>query len=58
MTEQQTLSGMLRNLMLFYEWKIQESGFTEIVPLIYALAIWGQCPVVSHPESPKIHLWG
>ena len=46
----------MRNLVLFY--KIQESGFTEIVPSICTLAIWGQCPAVSHPESPQIHLWG
>ena len=34
--------------------KMQESGLTEIVPLICTSAICGQHPVVSHPESP----WG
>ena len=33
---------------------MQESGLTEIVPLICTSAICGQHPVVSHLESP----WG
>ena len=32
--------------------KIQESGLTEIIPLICTSAIWGQYPVFSHPEFP------
>ena len=34
--------------------KMQESGLTEIIPLICTSAVCGQHPVVSHPESP----WG
>ena len=30
--------------------KIQESGLTEISPLIFILANWGQYPVFLHPE--------
>ena len=33
--------------------KMQGSGLTEISPLICISAIWGQCPVLSHPESPQ-----
>ena len=33
--------------------KTQESGFTEIIPLICTSAIWGQCPVFSHPDFPQ-----
>ena len=25
----------------------------EIIPLICTSAIWGQCPMFSHPESPQ-----
>ena len=32
---------------------MQESGLTEIIPLICASAIWGQYPVFSHPEFPQ-----
>ena len=35
--------------------KMQASGLTEIIPLIFTLAIWGQYPVLSHPESPQVH---
>lgn len=31
---------------------MQESGLSETTPLIYALAVWGQRPVLSHPEFP------
>ena len=31
----------------------QESGLTEIIPLICTAAIWDQYPVFSHPESPQ-----
>ena len=34
---------------------MQASGLTEIIPLIFTLAIWGQYPVLSHPESPQVH---
>ena len=30
---------------------MQESGLIEIIPLICTLALWGQYPVLSHPES-------
>ena len=33
-------------------WKMQESGLTEIIPLVCTSAIWGQFPVFSHPEPP------
>ena len=32
---------------------MQKSGLTEIMPLIYTSAIWGQYPVFSHPEFPQ-----
>ena len=32
---------------------MQESGLTEIIPLIRTSALWGQYPVLSHPESPQ-----
>ena len=43
----------LRNLALFYVWKRQESGLTEIIPLLCTAAIWGQYPALSHLESPQ-----
>ena len=33
--------------------KMQESGFAEIIPLIYTSPIWDQYPVFSHPEFPQ-----
>lgn len=33
--------------------KMQKSGLTEIIPLIHASAIWGQCPMLPHPEFPQ-----
>ena len=33
--------------------KMQESGIIEIIPLICASAIWGQYPILSHPDSPQ-----
>ena len=35
--------------------KMQASELTEIIPLIFTLAIWGQYPVLSPPESPQVH---
>ena len=32
---------------------MQESGLTEIIPLICTPGIWDQCPVFSHPEFPQ-----
>ena len=32
---------------------MQESGLAGIIPLIHISAIWGQYPVLSHPESPQ-----
>ena len=37
---------------------MQGSGLTEIIPLMYTSATWGQYPVFSHPESPQGSLWG
>ena len=36
----------------------QESGLTEIIPLICTLTSWGQYPVVFHPESLRVHSRG
>ena len=33
--------------------KMQESGLTEIIPSICTSALWGWCPVFSHPEFPQ-----
>ena len=33
--------------------KMQESGLTEIISLICTSALWGQYPVLSHPQSPQ-----
>ena len=33
--------------------KMQESGITEIIPLICTSAIWGQHLVYSKPEFPQ-----
>ena len=33
--------------------RMQESGLTEIIPLICVSALWGQDPVFSHPEFPQ-----
>ena len=38
--------------------KMEESGLTEIIPLICTLAIWGQHPVLSYPESSQGALLG
>ena len=38
--------------------KMQESGLTEIVPLICSSTIWGQYPVLFHLESPQGALSG
>ena len=32
-------------------------GAPEIIPLMCMLALWGQCPRLSHPESLGMH-WG
>ena len=37
---------------------MQKSGLTEIIPLMRTSAIWGQYPVLSHPESPQGALRG
>ena len=37
--------------------KMQESGLTEIIPLICTSDIWGQCPLFSHHESPQAALY-
>ena len=33
--------------------KIQETGLTEIIPLISTSVIWGQYPMFSHPKFPQ-----
>ena len=33
--------------------KIEESGLTEIIPLISILPVWGQHPISLYPESPQ-----
>ena len=38
--------------------KMQESELTEVIPLMCASAIWGQDPVLSHPESPQDAMLG
>ena len=37
--------------------KMQESGLSEIIPLICTSLIWGQYPVFSHPECPQSSPW-
>ena len=38
---------------------MQKSGLTEIIPLTWTSALWGQYPVFSHPEFPRGgHPWG
>ena len=32
---------------------MQESGLTEIIPLIFTTAIWSQHLLFSHPEFPQ-----
>ena len=32
---------------------MQESGLSEIIPLLCVSAVWGRRPVLSHPESPQ-----
>ena len=32
---------------------MQESELTEMIPLIRSLSLWGQFPVLSHPEFPQ-----
>ena len=32
---------------------MQESGLSEVIPLVPTLAILGQYPILSHPESPQ-----
>ena len=36
---------------------MQESGFTEILPLICTSPVCGQYPVFSHPEFLRTHQW-
>ena len=54
---------MLMNLAPFFFFfflygKMQESELTEIIPSMCASAIWGQHPVLSHPESQDAALGG
>ena len=44
----------LMSWAFFCVWEdASDSGLPEIIPLICTLAIWGQCTVLSHPESPQ-----
>ena len=36
---------------------MKESGLTEIIPLVCTSGIWGQHPVLSHPEFPQGARW-
>ena len=37
---------------------MQDSGLTEIIPLIFIFTVWNQYPVFSHPEFPRtVPLW-
>ena len=38
--------------------KMEETGLTEIIPLICTSTFWGQHPVFSHPAFPQGSLWG
>jgi len=38
--------------------KMQESRLIEVIPLVPTLAILGQYPILSHPESPQGTLLG
>ena len=38
--------------------KMQEFALTEITPLPCTSAVWGQRPVLFHPESPQGVWWG
>ena len=38
--------------------KTQESGLTEIIPLMCTSALWGQHPAFLHPESPRCTVGG
>ena len=33
--------------------KMQESGLTEIIPLMFTSAVWGQYPAFLHSEFPR-----
>ena len=33
--------------------KMQESGLTEVIPLMCTSNIWDQNPVFSHPQFPQ-----
>ena len=46
----------LNNLALFYYGKTQDSGLTEIIPLMCTSAPWGQYPVFSHPKFRQCSL--
>ena len=41
-------------ILVFMYGKKQESGLTEITPLMYILTISGQYPVFLHPENLKV----
>ena len=43
----------LSTFFFFWYGKMQQSELTEVTPLMCASALWGQHPVLSHPESPQ-----
>ena len=49
---------MLRNLAPCGVWEEQESGLTELTPLISTSSLGGQDPVFSHLEGPQGSLQG
>lgn len=46
------------NLVLSYVWQAASPRLIEIIPLMCTSALWDQCPVFSHPESPQGALLG
>ena len=46
-------TSQVKEFSAFISIKVQESGLTEIIPLMRISALWGQGPVLSHPGSAK-----
>lgn len=51
MTANKRKPDIPRNLVLFCIWEDASGWAHWIIPLMYALVIWGQCPVLSHPKG-------
>ena len=54
----ESLVSQVKEFGAFLYGKMQRSGLTEIVPLIFTSAIWGQHPGFSQPEFPQGLLLG